>query len=91
MTNGGDRGEVVPGRHEDGAELRANGKIDGLRIDHPDGLYDPEQYFRRLQQRYAQLGATVVASTPARLAAHLKAEIDRWGPIIKAAGIKADG
>src|SRR3954466_7318527 len=44
-----------------------------------------------VQQRYAQLGATVVASTPAALAAHLKAEMDRWGPIIKAAGIKADG
>ncbi|HEY0336315.1 MAG TPA: malto-oligosyltrehalose synthase, partial [Burkholderiales bacterium] len=35
--------------------LCAEGKVDGLRIDHPDGLYDPEQYFRRLQQRYAQL------------------------------------
>jgi (1->4)-alpha-D-glucan 1-alpha-D-glucosylmutase len=33
----------------------AAGKIDGLRIDHPDGLYDPEQYFLRLQQRYAQV------------------------------------
>jgi (1->4)-alpha-D-glucan 1-alpha-D-glucosylmutase len=35
--------------------LAAEGKIDGLRIDHPDGLYDPAQYFRRLQDRYAQL------------------------------------
>jgi (1->4)-alpha-D-glucan 1-alpha-D-glucosylmutase len=35
--------------------LAANGKVDGLRIDHPDGLYDPDQYFRRLQSRYAQL------------------------------------
>src|SRR5687768_7752589 len=35
--------------------LAASGKVDGLRIDHPDGLYDPDQYFRRLQQRYAQL------------------------------------
>jgi (1->4)-alpha-D-glucan 1-alpha-D-glucosylmutase len=30
-------------------ELLRSGKLDGLRIDHPDGLYDPEQYFRRLQ------------------------------------------
>src|SRR5262245_22742524 len=44
-----------------------------------------------VKQRYAQLGATVVASTPAELATHLKAEMDRWGPVIKAAGIKADG
>ncbi|MFO7803819.1 MAG: malto-oligosyltrehalose synthase, partial [Desulfovermiculus sp.] len=26
------------------------GWLDGLRIDHPDGLRDPEQYFRRLRQ-----------------------------------------
>jgi tripartite-type tricarboxylate transporter receptor subunit TctC len=44
-----------------------------------------------VQQRYAQLGATVVGSTPAELAAHLKSEMDRWGAVIKAAGIKADG
>jgi tripartite-type tricarboxylate transporter receptor subunit TctC len=38
--------------------------------------------------RYAQLGATVVGSTPAELAVFLQSEVDRWGPIIKAAGIK---
>ena len=38
--------------------------------------------------RYAQLGATTVGSTPAELAVFLASEIDRWGPIIKAAGIK---
>jgi len=27
----------------------ASGKVDGLRIDHPDGLYDPLQYFERLK------------------------------------------
>ena len=43
-----------------------------------------------VKQRYAQLGATVVGSTPAELAAHLKAEMERWGPIIKAAGIKVE-
>lgn len=29
--------------------IREN-KIQGLRIDHPDGLYDPPEYFERLQQ-----------------------------------------
>jgi (1->4)-alpha-D-glucan 1-alpha-D-glucosylmutase len=29
-------------------ELVAEGKVAGLRIDHPDGLYDPAQYFARL-------------------------------------------
>jgi (1->4)-alpha-D-glucan 1-alpha-D-glucosylmutase len=36
-------------------QLAADGVVDGLRIDHPDGLYDPEEYFRRLQERYARL------------------------------------
>lgn len=35
-------------------ELAAAGKIHGLRIDHPDGLYDPARYFERLQERYRQ-------------------------------------
>ena len=30
-------------------QLIREGKVDGLRIDHPDGLYNPAQYFRRLQ------------------------------------------
>lgn len=34
-------------------QLIAEGKIDGLRIDHSDGLHDPAGYFRRLQQRIA--------------------------------------
>ena len=35
--------------HEFVLELLRKGKIDGLRIDHPDGLYNPQQYFERLQ------------------------------------------
>ena len=31
-------------------ELVQQGKIDGLRVDHPDGLFDPAQYFARLRQ-----------------------------------------
>ncbi len=30
--------------------LIAAGKVDGLRIDHPDGLYNPSQYFERLNR-----------------------------------------
>jgi (1->4)-alpha-D-glucan 1-alpha-D-glucosylmutase len=30
-----------------------DGKVDGLRIDHPDGLYDPSQYFERLRRGIA--------------------------------------
>ena len=31
-------------------KFMADGKVDGLRIDHPDGLYDPAQYFERLRR-----------------------------------------
>jgi len=43
-----------------------------------------------VKARYAQLGATVIGSTPHELATHLKSEMDRWGPVIKTAGIKVD-
>jgi len=36
-------------------DLILNGKVEGLRVDHPDGLYDPRQYVRRLQDRVATL------------------------------------
>jgi (1->4)-alpha-D-glucan 1-alpha-D-glucosylmutase len=36
--------------HELVLHLLRDGKIDGLRIDHPDGLYNPQQYFERLQR-----------------------------------------
>lgn len=35
-------------------DLAAERLIDGIRIDHPDGLFDPETYFRRLQQVTAE-------------------------------------
>ncbi len=31
-------------------DLVAQGKVDGLRVDHPDGLFDPLEYFQRLQK-----------------------------------------
>src|SRR5262249_19517573 len=33
-------------------DLLAQGKATGLRIDHPDGLWNPTDYFRQLQERY---------------------------------------
>ena len=30
--------------------LIASGAVTGVRVDHPDGLFDPAEYFRRLQQ-----------------------------------------
>jgi len=46
-----------------------------------------------VKKRFADLGAEAVPaekSTPAGHAAHLKAEIDKWAPIIKKAGVYAD-
>lgn len=40
--------------------LLEEGKVDGVRIDHPDGLYDPLQYLARIQARAG--GAQQVAS-----------------------------
>ena len=40
-------------------ELVASGQVTGVRVDHPDGLYDPAEYFSRLQRGAAeQLTAT---------------------------------
>ena len=33
-------------------KLLAEGSVSGLRIDHPDGLWNPERYFLRLQKGY---------------------------------------
>ena len=34
-------------------KLLAEGAIDGIRLDHPDGLFNPVQYFTQLQMLYA--------------------------------------
>ncbi|MEJ2566337.1 MAG: malto-oligosyltrehalose synthase [Gammaproteobacteria bacterium] len=46
--------EVFAATHDFVFELFAAGDVNGLRIDHPDGLYDPAEYFARLQRRAAQ-------------------------------------
>ncbi|GHU31894.1 hypothetical protein AGMMS50256_21110 [Betaproteobacteria bacterium] len=46
-----------------------------------------------LKLRYADLGAEAVSqdrATPEALRAHLQSEIDRWGPIIRKAGVYAN-
>jgi (1->4)-alpha-D-glucan 1-alpha-D-glucosylmutase len=41
---------VFAATHELIAELLRNNSVQGLRIDHPDGLFDPARYFQMLQQ-----------------------------------------
>jgi (1->4)-alpha-D-glucan 1-alpha-D-glucosylmutase len=47
-----ERPEVFEATHALTLRLLSEGKVDGLRIDHPDGLYDPEEYLWRLQRYY---------------------------------------
>jgi tripartite-type tricarboxylate transporter receptor subunit TctC len=43
-----------------------------------------------IRSKFDNLGVTLVASTPAELAARMRSETEMWGPIIKAANIKAE-
>lgn len=43
-----------------------------------------------VQARFRDFSATVVGSTPEALAAHVKAELAKWEPIVKEAGIQVD-
>ena len=44
-----------------------------------------------IKARLEQLGVVIVGSSPEELGAHLKREMDKWGVIIKEAGIKGEG
>jgi (1->4)-alpha-D-glucan 1-alpha-D-glucosylmutase len=44
---------VFEATHRFVLNLMAQRKIDGFRVDHPDGLYDPAQYFERLNRGIA--------------------------------------
>jgi (1->4)-alpha-D-glucan 1-alpha-D-glucosylmutase len=56
------------------------GKIDALRIDHPDGLYDPAQYFARLQARAASSIAGESAPAAAERGTYVVVEKILVGP-----------
>jgi tripartite-type tricarboxylate transporter receptor subunit TctC len=43
-----------------------------------------------VREKVAALGFDIVASSPDQFTAQIRAEIDKWGKVIKAAGIKAD-
>jgi (1->4)-alpha-D-glucan 1-alpha-D-glucosylmutase len=44
---------VFQATHQLVFKLIADGKVNGLRLDHPDGLHDPAQYFDRLKRSIA--------------------------------------
>ena len=53
-----------------------------LQID--DGYVQPRAALSRISHAKNRM------ETPEQMAAHLKSEMDKWGPLIKAAGIKAE-
>ena len=55
--------EVFAATHRLIRRMLAEGLVDGIRLDHPDGLYNPIQYFSRLQMLYA--AAKCCGRTPA--------------------------
>jgi tripartite-type tricarboxylate transporter receptor subunit TctC len=44
----------------------------------------------QVRERFSELGAVIIGSTPQELAAHLDSEMRKWGSLIKEADIKAD-
>ncbi|HKW94026.1 MAG TPA: malto-oligosyltrehalose synthase [Methylomirabilota bacterium] len=62
---------VFDATHELVLRLIGEGKVAGLRVDHPDGLYAPGEYFRRLQE--GALLATARRLVPTIDAADLEA------------------
>ena len=46
--------------------------------------------FPSVKRRFEDVGAVPKGSTPAELAAFLKSEIDKWGPVIRDARIKVE-
>ncbi len=51
-----EREDVFQATHRFILNLVAEGKVSGLRVDHPDGLYDPGEYFERLQRAITTAG-----------------------------------
>ena len=62
-----ERQEVFEACPSPGPAIARGGKLDGLRIDHPDGLYDPAQYLLRLQESYLLACAREASQGPRRI------------------------
>ena len=54
--------EVFETTHKLG-DLMRKGKVTGVRVDHPDGLFDPARYFRDLQALAARADGAATPGT----------------------------
>jgi (1->4)-alpha-D-glucan 1-alpha-D-glucosylmutase len=59
-----EREDVFRAVHATWLRWLASGIADGLRIDHPDGLFDPKGYLDRLQERYREVLANGGLTAP---------------------------
>ncbi len=67
--------EVFEATHAFIFELLATGKVTALRIDHPDGLWNPPEYFRKLQEQY--VAHAITAELDGELSANERSELER--------------
>ncbi|WP_321813366.1 MULTISPECIES: malto-oligosyltrehalose synthase [unclassified Paraburkholderia] len=73
-----ERHDVFEAVHKLIFKLYAEGVIDGLRIDHIDGLADPREYCERLRQRLASLRAGVPYIVVEKILARGESLRDDW-------------
>ena len=73
-----ERHEVFEAVHKLLFRLYADGVIDGVRIDHVDGLADPREYCERLRQRLASLRAMPPFIVVEKILAHGETLRDDW-------------
>jgi tripartite-type tricarboxylate transporter receptor subunit TctC len=84
-------GDFVPGFEASGQfglgapRRTASGIVDRLSREVNAGLADPE-----LRGKLAELGGTVVASSPAEFAKLIAEETEKWGKVVKFSGAKPD-
>jgi (1->4)-alpha-D-glucan 1-alpha-D-glucosylmutase len=57
-----ERAEVFEATHRLLAQLLTEGRLQGVRVDHPDGLFDPARYFEMLQALFSR-GTSPAAGT----------------------------
>lgn len=69
---------VFDAAHRRVLRLLAEDKVLGLRVDHPDGLYDPGRYFERLQSSFARAWLARRLHPGAELSAEEERALEDW-------------
>lgn len=78
--------DVFQATHQVFFRLLARGQATGLRIDHPDGLWNPPSYFRQLQETYLlhRIGELLAAGADNPAPEEVAAAIDDWLDTVRA-------